>query len=725
MIEALSIQDAATFTSRVDLGGLKAVNLFYGANGTGKTTLSRVLADPSRYPTCTISWRQGQPLEPFVYNRDFVESSFGTATDLPGIFTLGAQDVQVQATLEAKARDRERARQNHGQFTARLSEKQTERARAWTAFEDGCWTVKKSLEGEFREALKGASTKAGCAQRVLDAHKQPAGTVCTMDDLRTRATTLLGPAPPPLPLLPVPDITELVALGSQELLKRPIVGRSDAQMAVLIQRLQASDWVLRGRTYHAQVDHRQCPFCQQPTPDTVREGLEAVFDRGFEQDMQALRRLAADYQAQVQALAQACREVKEGEARVASELRAAHVQELGRLANENLRAIKGKLEEPGRVLALEDLAPAHAVLLAIIHQANHAAAQHNALLADRAKQKARLVEDLWSTVAADAAKPFVQAWLNASVPLDKAIAGLDGRIATEENNLSSLDREIAALEQQVTGVVPTIRAINNLLATFGFQDFRLEQARRPGFYQVVRPDGSGALSTLSEGERTFLTFLYFYHLLLGHTDPSSVTRPRVVVIDDPISSLDSEILHVVSTLARKIIDHARDGSGPIRQVFVLTHNVYFHKEIAHRLKGGQFTWWLVQKRHNVSRVQRHPSNPVRSTYERLWAELADPDHSPTTVQNAMRRILETYFNYIGATDYQVRDADWPDLSERLIAQAMLSWLHDGSHGALGDDHAPRDGETVERYRDVFRLLFERMGHGAHYRMMMMERPPTR
>ncbi|MFD2879946.1 AAA family ATPase [Paenibacillus rhizoplanae] len=65
---------------------------------------------------------------------------------------------------------------------------------------------------------------------------------------------------------------------------------------------------------------------------------------------------------------------------------------------------------------------------------------------------------------------------------------------------------------------------------------------RRGTTKIVREDGKDAKDTLSEGEKTFITFLYFYQLLKGSNDISEIMTDKVVVIDDPISILDSSVL---------------------------------------------------------------------------------------------------------------------------------------------------------------------------------------
>ena len=72
-------------------------------------------------------------------------------------------------------------------------------------------------------------------------------------------------------------------------------------------------------------------------------------------------------------------------------------------------------------------------------------------------------------------------------------------------------------------------------------------------YEVIRSNGSIA-ENLSEGERNFIAFLYFYHLVRGSETADGGLRDKIVVIDDPVSSMDSSSLFIVSALVREMID---------------------------------------------------------------------------------------------------------------------------------------------------------------------------
>lgn len=98
MITSIHIQGVATYTSPSELNDLRKINFIFGANGTGKTTISRVIEQAAGHEYCSMQWSGGSPLQVMVYNRDFVERNFNQENTVKGIFTLG--DNQVEAEQE-------------------------------------------------------------------------------------------------------------------------------------------------------------------------------------------------------------------------------------------------------------------------------------------------------------------------------------------------------------------------------------------------------------------------------------------------------------------------------------------------------------------------------------------------------------------------------------------------------------------------------------------------
>lgn len=85
MIESITLSGVATYTELAEsLTNLSQLNFIYGSNGSGKTTISRVVADPVGHPICSINWKNGTPLHAMVYNHDFVERNFNQSAELKG-----------------------------------------------------------------------------------------------------------------------------------------------------------------------------------------------------------------------------------------------------------------------------------------------------------------------------------------------------------------------------------------------------------------------------------------------------------------------------------------------------------------------------------------------------------------------------------------------------------------------------------------------------------------
>src|SRR5690606_13562463 len=106
--------------------------------------------------------------------------------------------------------------------------------------------------------------------------------------------------------------------------------------------------------------------------------------------------------------------------------------------------------------------------------------------------------------------------------LNASIVALKTQIDTKIAQYNSLNAEIKNLSKNVTSIQPTINEINRLLKSYGFLNFEIVPTTEDGFYQIQREDGTIAETTLSEGEITFITFLYYLQLAKGGVSEDSV-----------------------------------------------------------------------------------------------------------------------------------------------------------------------------------------------------------
>lgn len=172
------------------------------------------------------------------------------------------------------------------------------------------------------------------------------------------------------------------------------------------------------------------------------------------------------------------------------------------------------------------------------------------------------------------------------------ISKLNGEQQQAETDIAALTEEIAQLNKQTVNTTAAKDIINALIKSSGFQGFSLRE--KPGtqyVYQLVREDGTVAKG-LSEGERYFIAFLYFYHMVMGSQSDEGRMKDKIVVIDDPVSSMDSSALFTVASLVREMIAVCYNNyeltkeegvDDHIKQLFCLTHNPFFKEVIYNRI----------------------------------------------------------------------------------------------------------------------------------------------
>ncbi len=113
---------------------------------------------------------------------------------------------------------------------------------------------------------------------------------------------------------------------------------------------------------------------------------------------------------------------------------------------------------------------------------------------------------------------------------------------------------------------------------------------------------------LSEGDKTTLAFSVFIAKLLL----DDKLNEKIVVIDDPISSLDDFRINRTVDYIMRIVERAK-------QVMVLSHNPFFLKELLYRIKrGGQSAlsrFFKINKKNKYSQIEELTYNQAESFIE--------------------------------------------------------------------------------------------------------------
>lgn len=738
MIKQIVIKKLATFTNEVKISDLRPINFFYGGNGSGKTSISKLIASSDAYPDCKLEWDGNIRLKTIVFNEDFVNKYFYQSDNFPGIFTIGEGAKEIEEQIRVNKNEVDRLTKDLESLNNTLISKNNEKDNLWNKFKEDCWDkIYHKYQNKFDKIFSGyKNSKEKLAKKILDTNVNPSQQLANIENLKERYSLLFEKQLDKiekLSLLNESVITKGKEIENNEILKTKIIGKQDVDIAKMIHKLQNHDWVRKGKEYYDKNYDEEsksyiCPFCQQSTSDEFRKQLEDYFDESYNSQIESLGKIISDYEnisLQIEKYFEELYKITENK----------YLSEKYDLMKDKSDLIKEKIisnkillqskkDNPSSSVELTSIEELLIAFNTLVEEINKKIDEHNSLIDNKGNEKVKLESEIWQYFIDDISNT-ISSYLENKQNVEAALQNIQSQISTKNETLNSLNNEISELEKQIKSVKPTVDQINKLLQGFGFRGFKLKPTDDDKRYVIIREDGTPAKETLSEGERNFIVFLYFYSLLQGVLNPEeNITEDRIVVFDDPVSSLDSEVLFIVSTLIKKLLENIRVNKGNIKQVFILTHNAYFHKEITfinsreQNNNRNDTKYFIVRKINNISQIDSFDTNPIKTTYQLLWDELKKDSIDCIGLQNAMRRIIEFYFNTLANLKEDELIEKFEDQAEKNICRSLIAWINIGSHEVFDDLNFIPTNESIEKYKEVFKRIFEITGHTSHYNMMM-------
>ena len=732
------------FTWPADLPGFGRYNLIYGWNASGKTLLSRVFAGLQRGspPDCDdilleLSGGDRIRREDFemarhqvavrVFNRDFVtESVFPVdGGDVSPIFVVGKESVEKQKEVEQLKRKLADAQTT-------LDSGRSKKQNAESALDKHCidraTLIRETLRSSgsnpynnydksyFRDRAQKMAANGDKEAHQLSASDRERLFAQHGADLKLKIYEV-SYEPPNLAAL-----TETVA----QLLKTTVVSGA-------IQSLKddptLSSWVHHGLGLHQGRSSERCLFCEQPLPGSRLAELEAHFNIEYEQFLVSL-------DAQIATLAASSKTadtlvppnraelyqdlVADYDAAAASLLAARDSTK--KYLDSLVQALTDKKDRAFESLDFNVTVPdadsgAADRLSRIIRKHNQACDDFQTRVTDARKR-------LEANSIADALDEFVR--------LRDAISKFETLIEEATTQVKPLNHEIQRLEGEIVDHRQPAEELNRDLRNYlGHDELSLETEETG--YAITR-NGISA-QALSEGETTAIALLYFLKSL---QDRRFELAHGVVVLDDPVSSLDSNALYLAFGFIRERTQQAG-------QLFILTHNFTFFRQVRnwfHHLKG--------QNKKDVSQrparfymldcafdgEQRcssiRPLDPLLeqydSEYHYLFARIYRETKALPRVAleesyifpNMARRLLEAFLAF---RQPQVSGELWHKFKEVKFDEAkklrILRFLHTHSHSdVIGEpDHDPSLlGEARAVLTDLLELIKDQ--DPAHYAAMV-------
>ncbi len=742
-ISQIVLKNVATFDENgASFENLNSINFIYGANGSGKTTISSFLKNlaengiEDKFANSKIEWHNSESLKIEVYNKQFKEEQFRNS-QIKGIFTLGKKTNEDLENIESKKdliNKKKKKKIKNEENLQNLTQKKEKKEKNFT---DSCWEkLYKKNEENFKETLEGFKRKEKFKEKILEEFendKHNKSEIVRLEKLKENIRIVFSKNQTEWMPLEC-NLTDFDSIENHSIWEQKIVGSGDVVIADLIEKLSNADWVALGREYIK--DNSICPFCQEKTiTEEFKKQLESYFNTSYQESADTIKKMKEDYTNKTaEALERLDKIAKTDQNNLQTKLDTENlkriIETLRSKINGNQQKMLDKGKEMSRSFKLDNNKNEIDAIKDLIEKANDQIANHNKTIKDIKNQKKICEEQTWKFLVNEF-KSDIQEYNKKCCGLEKGINNLKKEISESQEEIKKLENEIRELEKNMVSIKPIVNKINTLLKGYGFTNFGLACTEDEKSYCIQRGDGQLVGETLSEGEVTFITFLYYYHLTKGSLKEDDISRNKVLVIDDPISSLDSNILFIVSVLVKELMKETMEEKTNIKQVIILTHNTYFYKEITLlecdlKRYQGKCSFWIIKKDNNISKIKDYKENPIKNSYELLWQEVKQAKEnniSWVSLQNVMRRIIEYYFRILGGFKHNDSLSEcFENIEEKRVFNSFILWFNDGSHGISDDLLVQSQDTSIETYLKVFENLFKITGHEAHYKMMMGIKP---
>ena len=727
------------------------INFFYGRNGTGKSTLARAI-----YEKREIDWngqnedaRSGnenaENTEVMIFDEKYINETVKKYNGIQGVFTL-AEDAKNREELDSKIEERKKL--NNELREARKRAKNLANAKRGVNQEcqDETWERTRLVRDDIFSRMKFSGAKKNLFNDLLQCKPIQSN----IEDLKPKYRILYENVQARYDLYQTVDH---IKFPSSEIIYKPIISGSDKDFAKFVKALGNLSWVREGYDKYLHNSGGKCPFCQREGLDT--SSLKDLFDEQYDEDVKKLQDFVADYKDAYKQITSIHETNKKNPYSLKHELIMLYRQEFDdfrKAADKNLSLLNEKLQDLS--LELNDFLDLSLHLKRIsecIQKINAEITEYMKLVMDNQREKELFYNTVCSLMSFNCQDIFAK-YKKAQDDIAEKICANKRDIDAKEKAILALTARIDELSQVNTTTVKVMQYINDTLKNIGFRGFSFrEKHEEPYLYEIVRNDGETVKDSLSEGERNFIAFLYFYYTVMYTTKKDGVVNNKIVIIDDPVSSLDSQSLFYVAVLTREMIrvcynnyelyEDDEDGrKNFIKQIFCMTHNPAFFYDISHNMLPQYECvsfFKITKKDDNYTDVEETVDgegingivcnkSPVKNHYEALWTDFHSTNNK-NYLMSIARQIIYYHFIRIGGynpsefrsilNNAAQRTENGQNTNIYRIADAMIGLLDVGitsfNDGIFFDEAA----YSLNEMRNAFEMIFSAMNQSQHYEMM--------
>ena len=721
MISKIVLKGVASYRKEAVLDTDKRVNLLYGLNGTGKSTFSEFLYDmtESRFSQCKIEGLEENDTV-LVYNQKFVQDTFYEPKGIHGIFTLSkgnakAQKViddasaEVKKLIEQKKKIEEKKIKEEKKHLSEIEEYKKQVWKIKTEYTSGDRVLEFCLDGlkGNKDTLFGHIVSLGESESKID---------FSVDDLKQEAKQLQGETQSKSLLSKV--IVDIADIEQSQLLPKVIVGNKNSSVATLIEKLGNSDWINMGIAYvHIDGEKGVCPFCQQETiTRSFLDKITAYFDETYIQDKSQIELMISKYSADINRITDFLNVIKED---VFLEKKKTDIENLVTnllsVSEQNLNMLREKVKTPSIQVSLQSITEIVDSINDIIDAVNSEITLYNQKIADIKGSKRKIRDKFWRLMRKEynsvielytaSEKAYMQIRNDSQKDLQAKISEINANIEL-----------IKEARKETVNIDEAVENIKNGLIDIGITDFTIDKySEEEALYRLKRENSNeDVFKTLSEGEKMVISFLYFIELCKGEATAEKASNKKIVVIDDPISSLS----HIYVFNIGRLIHNEFLRTEKYNQIFILTHSLYFFYELTntnHRERKETQKLFRICKNTESSYFEDMKYEDIQNDYQAYWHIVKDEKQAPALIANCMRNIMEYFFNFVEKQDF-AQIFQRPELQETSY-MAFNRYMNRESH-SKGQNIFDIKEFDYNSFRSAFKKVFEIEGYIDHYNKMM-------
>ena len=739
----LKLENIPNYSKPVSIEITKRVNLFYGLNGSGKTVLSDYLKyeggerEKSEnqldeyYSHCSIEGCS-EAEKILVYNQKFIEENFRESETQKGIFTLSSKNIEAEKNIEDATKEKKKLEVQLTEKGNQLEVKKTDKQDIVEKAQEKTWEIKLN-HGERNNALKFCldgyrGDKGVLFEHIKEFPKPETKPEKSIEVIEKEAQALEGDKTfESLHLIPIND---LESIENNSIFQESIMGNENSMLKKLINDLGNSDWVRSGLKYipldlEEITENQHCPFCQEKTiSEKLAKEMKDYFDDAFEQKLKEVKELKSKYTNMKNNISLNKTEMERNayikeNANEKERLTSQYKNLTGQLET-NLRKIEDKINTPSQKIELQNTQDSLKESNQIIESINQQIQAHNQRIQNIKSAQDKIKDTFWEIMRWEYDQTIARYQKD-----EKEIQGEVEKIQKEVTELKrEIDKQRKIIEQEqkkTDSIQGSIDNINQGLRDLGLDGFFIKEVETDGkeaHYKIVRngQENEDNFKTLSEGEKMIISFLYFMELCLGKGTQDEVVKKKIIVIDDPISSLSFMYIFNVATLIKSKL--FTDENQLFIQLFILTHSLYFFNELI-KIKGDDTNmkfYRIIKGGEEGALIETMGKNEICNEYQSYWQVIKDSSSKVTNalLANSMRNILEYFFGFIGKEKMKdainkLNEKSKHDKSYKPFIRYMDRESHYDSANICDTKEINHDD-----FKKAFKQLFYDTGHSEHY-----------